>query len=138
MPESILIADDHPIFRRGLREVLAERDDYEVVAEAGNGVEALRLIREVHPRIALLDKKARPEIEDVVRRIEKIETAVEPNFQEHFVLAMAIPHKTHEFPNLAKVVTLPAPKTSGSQGAGDGAGDGAGRGRRSRRRARPS
>ena len=55
MPESILIADDHPIFRRGLREVLAERDDYEVVAEAGNGVEALRLIREVHPRIALLD-----------------------------------------------------------------------------------
>ena len=85
-------------------------------------------------RIALLDKKARPEIEDVVRRIEKIETAVEPNFQEHFVLAMAIPHKTHEFPNLAKVVALPAPKTSGSQGAGDGAG----RGRRSRRRARPS
>jgi uncharacterized 2Fe-2S/4Fe-4S cluster protein (DUF4445 family) len=85
-------------------------------------------------RIALLDKKARTEIEDVVRRIEKIETAVEPNFQEHFVLAMAIPHKTHEFPNLAKVVTLPAPKTSGSQGAGDGAG----RGRRSRRRARPS
>jgi DNA-binding NarL/FixJ family response regulator len=55
MPESILIADDHPIFRRGLREVLAERDEYEVVAEAGDGVEALRLIREVHPRIALLD-----------------------------------------------------------------------------------
>ena len=36
-------------------------------------------------RIALLDRSARAEIEDVVRRVEKIETAVEPRFQEHFV-----------------------------------------------------
>jgi uncharacterized 2Fe-2S/4Fe-4S cluster protein (DUF4445 family) len=45
-------------------------------------------------RIALLNTKARDEIEAVVRRIEKIETAVEPMFQQHFVEAMAIPHKT--------------------------------------------
>ena len=46
----------------------------------------------------------------MVRRIEKIETAVEPKFQQHFVEAMAIPHKTAAFPNLSKAVTLPAPK----------------------------
>ena len=41
------------------------------------------------------------EIEEVVKRIEKIETAVEPRFQEHFVDAMAIPHKTDPYPHLA-------------------------------------
>ena len=44
--------------------------------------------------IALLSGAARREIEAVVRRVEKIETAVEPRFQEHFVEAMAIPHRT--------------------------------------------
>jgi uncharacterized 2Fe-2S/4Fe-4S cluster protein (DUF4445 family) len=62
-------------------------------------------------RIALLNTEARDEIEHVVRRIEKIETAVEPLFQQHFVEAMAIPHKTAVFANLAKEVTFPAPKT---------------------------
>ena len=45
-----------------------------------------------------------------MRRIEKIETAVEPLFQQHFVEAMAIPHKTAPYENLAKVVTLPPHK----------------------------
>lgn len=61
-------------------------------------------------RIALLNSAARDEIEAVVRRIEKIETAVEPKFQQHFVEAMAIPHKTAMFSELSKVVTLPPPK----------------------------
>ena len=59
--------------------------------------------------IALGDGNARLEIEREVRRIEKIETAVESRFQEHFVEAMAIPHKTAGFPELAKVVPLPTP-----------------------------
>lgn len=59
-------------------------------------------------RIALLNLAARGEIEDVVRRIEKIETAIEPRFQEHFIAAMALPNKTDAFPNLAKAITLPA------------------------------
>jgi uncharacterized 2Fe-2S/4Fe-4S cluster protein (DUF4445 family) len=58
-------------------------------------------------RIALLDRRSRREIEALVRRIEKIETAVEPRFQEHFVAAMAIPHATAPYPNLARVVALP-------------------------------
>ena len=58
-------------------------------------------------RIALLDQRARPEIEALVRRIEKIETAVQPRFQEFFVEAMAIPHLTAPYPRLREVVTLP-------------------------------
>ena len=58
-------------------------------------------------RIALLNNESREEIETVVRKIEKIETAVETKFQEYFVNAMAIPHKTDAFPNLEEVVTLP-------------------------------
>ena len=58
--------------------------------------------------IALLSGAARREIEGVVRRVEKIETAVEPRFQEHFVEAMAFPHKTAAFPQLGRVVALPA------------------------------
>jgi uncharacterized 2Fe-2S/4Fe-4S cluster protein (DUF4445 family) len=58
-------------------------------------------------RIALLNRAARAEIEDVVRRVEKVETAVEPRFQEHFVGAMGIPHRSAEYPRLASVVALP-------------------------------
>ncbi|HFD16655.1 MAG TPA: DUF4445 domain-containing protein, partial [Rhodospirillales bacterium] len=59
-------------------------------------------------RIALLDRSARREIAALVRRIEKVETAVEPRFQEHFVAAMAIPHGHAPFPHLARAVRLPA------------------------------
>jgi uncharacterized 2Fe-2S/4Fe-4S cluster protein (DUF4445 family) len=58
-------------------------------------------------RIALLNRAARQEIEDVVRRVEKIETATEPRFQEHFVGAMGIPHATDPFPRLGAHVPLP-------------------------------
>ncbi len=58
-------------------------------------------------RIALLDQRTRGEIEMLVRRVEKIETAVEPRFQEFFVEAMAIPHLTAPFPRLREAVALP-------------------------------
>ena len=81
-------------------------------------------------RIALLDRKARPEIEDLVRRIEKIETAVEPRFQAHFVDAMALPHKRAAFTQLAKAVSLPQPD------AGDASDESSDAPRRRRRRRR--
>lgn len=59
-------------------------------------------------RIALCNKKARTDIERIVREIVKVETAIEPKFQEHFVAANAIPHKTDAFEELAKIVSLPA------------------------------
>jgi uncharacterized 2Fe-2S/4Fe-4S cluster protein (DUF4445 family) len=60
--------------------------------------------------IALLSGEARREIEDVALRVEKIETAVEPSFQEKFVAAMAIPHRTDRYPKLSQVMPLPAPQ----------------------------
>ncbi len=58
-------------------------------------------------RIALCNVAARNGIEATVHRIHKVETAIEPRFQEHFVNANAIPHAVDPFPNLAGVVTLP-------------------------------
>ncbi|MEM7070934.1 MAG: ASKHA domain-containing protein [Pseudomonadota bacterium] len=58
-------------------------------------------------RIALLDKQSRNDIVQTVRRIEKIETATKPRFQEHFVEAMAIPHKTAPFAKLRQETYLP-------------------------------
>ncbi|MGR3759375.1 ASKHA domain-containing protein [Roseobacteraceae bacterium NS-SX3] len=80
-------------------------------------------------RIALLNTEARKEIEETVRRIEKIETAVEPRFQEHFVNASAIPNSAEPFPILEGVVTLPEVSFNTGGGEGDEAG-----GRRRRRR----
>ncbi len=61
-------------------------------------------------RIALVNRAAREEIESLVRRIEKVETAVEAKFQDHFVDAMGLPHTTDPYPELAKAVTLPERK----------------------------
>ena len=58
--------------------------------------------------IALLSGDARREIERVVRTVNKVETAVEPRFQEHFVEAMAIPHASAAPVHLSKSVELPA------------------------------
>ncbi len=82
--------------------------DLEFVDSAGNAAGT-------GARIALLDATSRATVENLVRIVEKVETAIEPRFQEHFVDAMAIPHKTASYPHLSKVVTLPASKPSASQ-----------------------
>ncbi len=66
--------------------------------------------------MALLNRDARREIEGVVRTIEKIETAIEPAFQAHFVEAMAFPHKTASYPNLSQKIELPARAAPTAQG----------------------
>jgi uncharacterized 2Fe-2S/4Fe-4S cluster protein (DUF4445 family) len=63
---------------------------------------------------ALLSKKARAEIEEVVENVEKIETAVEPKFQEYFVDALAIPNKTVRFKRLEQALGFPLPKAGES------------------------
>jgi len=78
-------------------------------------------------RMCLLNRDYRREIEETVSKIEKIETALEPKFQEHFVAAMALPNKVDAFPNLRMVVTLPERKMLADAGA-----DGGRRRRRSR------
>jgi len=77
-------------------------------------------------RIALCNIKARARIEQTVRNITKVETAIEPRFQEHFIAANAIPHKTASFAHLRSIVDLP--QVAFNAGGGE---DG---GRRRRRR----
>lgn len=52
---SIVIADDHPLFRLGLRDIIESERDFKVVGEAGDGEQALELIKKVRPAIAILD-----------------------------------------------------------------------------------
>ncbi len=82
-------------------------------------------------RVALCNVAARQEIETVVRQITKVETAIEPKFQDHFVAANAIPHKTDPFPELRQVTALP--EVSFNTGGGDADGGDGGRRRRRRR-----
>ncbi len=74
--------------------------DLTAVSAAGNaaGMGAL---------MALLSAADRAEIESATRTVEKIETAVEPRFQEHFVAAMGIPHSAAAYPRLRAVVEMP-------------------------------
>jgi uncharacterized 2Fe-2S/4Fe-4S cluster protein (DUF4445 family) len=75
--------------------------------------------------MALLNRDHRREIEATVKKIEKIETALESHFQQLFIDAMAMPNKVDPFPELAKVVTLPERKVIVAGGE-----DGGGRRRR--------
>jgi uncharacterized 2Fe-2S/4Fe-4S cluster protein (DUF4445 family) len=76
--------------------------DLDQVSGAGNAAGSGAIM-------ALLSKTAREEVERLVRTVEKIETATEPRFQEHFVASLGIPHKTAAYPHLSRVIDLPAP-----------------------------
>ncbi|MGY6695191.1 MAG: ASKHA domain-containing protein [Roseinatronobacter sp.] len=78
-------------------------------------------------RIALCNIEARKGIEATVRRIHKVETAIEPRFQEHFVNANALPHAVDSFAGLRQIVSLPDLSFNTAGAEGDG-------GRRKRRR----
>lgn len=54
-PIRIVIADDHPIFRRGLAEILASTRDFRVIGEVENGARALELVEQSSPDVAILD-----------------------------------------------------------------------------------
>jgi len=75
MPESIpsiriVLADDHPVVRRGIRSMLEKASDLVVVGEAGGGEEALRLVEHLSPDVLLLDMEM-PDISglEVARRL---------------------------------------------------------------------
>jgi uncharacterized 2Fe-2S/4Fe-4S cluster protein (DUF4445 family) len=82
--------------------------------------------------MALLNREHRREIEEEVHRIEKIETALEPHFQQIFIDAMALPNKVDAFPHLSNAVKLPPRQMDSAESmAAAAAGDAAPR-RRSR------
>lgn len=61
-PTTILIADDHPLFRAAISRVITAQDDFELVAEAVDGREALERIRELKPMVAVIDVRM-PELD---------------------------------------------------------------------------
>jgi NarL family two-component system response regulator LiaR len=54
-PIRVLVVDDHPVVRRGIKSLLAEEDGIEVVGEASNGLEALQQVEKLHPDVILMD-----------------------------------------------------------------------------------
>ncbi|HEY5775592.1 MAG TPA: ATP-binding protein, partial [Xanthomonadales bacterium] len=66
-------------------------------------------------RIALLNRASRREIEKRVREVEKIEIAIDKNFQQHFVDALGIPHATHAYPILSRSIDLPESPPEGNK-----------------------
>jgi uncharacterized 2Fe-2S/4Fe-4S cluster protein (DUF4445 family) len=71
-------------------------------------------------RIALCNVSSRNQIEATVQQIHKVETAIEPRFQEHFVNATAIPHATDTFPHLVGVAVLPHNNFNAASSGTDG------------------
>ena len=69
-PIRLLIADDHPIVRAGLMDILSSQPDFEVVGEAGTGAEAVTLVSRLRPHVVLMDLRM-PEM-DGVTAIAKI------------------------------------------------------------------
>ena len=61
-PTTVLIADDHPLFREAIARVIAERDDLELVAQTADGRAALDRIRELRPNVAVIDVRM-PELD---------------------------------------------------------------------------
>jgi two-component system response regulator NreC len=55
MPTRILLADDHTLMRQGLRQILEYHTNFEIVAEANSGLEAVELAQQHHPDIAIVD-----------------------------------------------------------------------------------
>jgi len=63
-PATILLIDDHPLLRRGIRQLVDMEDDLEVVGEANNAAEGIRLATELEPDLILLDLNM-PEIDGI-------------------------------------------------------------------------
>ena len=82
--------------------------DLDSVSGAGNAAGSGAIM-------ALLSKAARSDVERLVQDVEKIETATEPAFQDHFVSALGIPHKTADYPHLGQVVELPERSDGGNR-----------------------
>jgi len=74
---TILIVDDHPLVRHGLREVIGHNPDFKIVGEAADGEEAIRMLVSLKPQIAILDIDM-PRLNglETIRRIRQLSFAV--------------------------------------------------------------
>lgn len=85
-----LIVDDYPFVREGLRSLLSSNQDFDIVGEAGDGLEAIELVGELHPDLVLLDMSM-PRMDGMaaIREIKK-------KWPEILVLVLTV-HKSPEY-----------------------------------------
>ncbi|HEX2981184.1 MAG TPA: response regulator transcription factor [Anaerolineaceae bacterium] len=77
MPIRVILADDHPIVRTGIRNLLSKTEDIVIIGETGTGADAIRLVNELNPDVLLLDMEM-PGLEgvDVARRLHSSKSSV--------------------------------------------------------------
>ena len=76
---TIVIIDDHPLFREGLKTIIIRNPGYEVIGEAGSGHEALKMIKKLKPDLVLLDIGLENEVEggfDLCRQLRSVSTTL--------------------------------------------------------------
>jgi len=98
----ILLADDHTLFRQGLRRVLQEQPGWEVVAEASDGAEAVRKVIELEPQVVILDI-AMPRLNGVdatrqiVRRLPAVRILIVSMYSDEVFISQALQAGAHGF-----------------------------------------
>lgn len=98
----ILVADDHTLFRQGLRRVLQEQPGWEVVAEASDGAEAVRQATDLEPDVAILDI-AMPRLNGVdatrqiVRRLPNIRVLIVSMYSDEVFISQGLQAGAHGF-----------------------------------------
>jgi len=93
---SVLIVDDHPLFRQGVRAVIDAQQDMKVVAEATNGREAVEMAKQFHPQVVLMDLSM-PEMDGVEATARLSEEMTETN-----ILMLTISEKDEDLFNAIK------------------------------------
>ena len=85
-----LIVDDYPVVREGLRSLLSSHQDFDIVGEAGDGLEAIELVGELHPDLVLMDMSM-PRMDGMtaIREIKK-------KWPKTLVMAFTV-HKSPEY-----------------------------------------
>jgi two-component system nitrate/nitrite response regulator NarL len=91
----ILIVDDHPTLREGLRSLLSSQDIFDIVGEAGDGLEAVALVGQLHPDLVLMDISM-PRMDGIAATRE-----IKEKWPETKILIFSV-HKTPEYLKAAR------------------------------------